>query len=105
MSNAKFTDLNPKWAANGGEGVTNSLTGEPIPLQHGSDIIFDCPCGCDDPLCIPVDPPLDGTPMRHARGWKRTGDDFATMTLTPSILRMDGCKWHGFITNGEIITC
>jgi len=33
---------------------------------------------------------------------------FETLTLTPSILRTPekgGCGWHGFVTNGEIITC
>jgi hypothetical protein len=35
--------------------------------------------------------------------WQRTGETFDTMTLTPSIRRLDGCAWHGFVTNGEIV--
>ncbi len=34
--------------------------------------------------------------------WTRTGDDFATMTCTPSIDASASGHWHGFITNGEI---
>lgn len=39
--------------------------------------------------------------------WHREGDDFETMTITPSI---DASKygqnhWHGFITGGEIKSC
>lgn len=35
--------------------------------------------------------------------WERTGDTFDTLTLKPSIQRVGGCAWHGFITNGEVI--
>lgn len=36
---------------------------------------------------------------------KRVGDTFDILTLTPSILRIKpSCGWHGFITNGEVIT-
>jgi len=53
-----------------------------------------------------LDPPLDGGPPvdgpKHV--WTRTGDTFETLTLRPSILRMDGCRWHGFVTNGEVET-
>jgi hypothetical protein len=40
-----------------------------------------------------------------SRGWQRTGETFETLSLTQSIRRLDGCKWHGLITNGEIVTC
>jgi hypothetical protein len=38
--------------------------------------------------------------------WTRTGEDFETLTLTPSIHSdpaKGGCGWHGFITNGEVL--
>lgn len=73
--------------------------------RQGMGIIFDCPCGkCDESrkLAIPFKNPLDGgPPEENERGWTRTGDTIETLSLTPSILRMEGCKWHGFITNGE----
>ena len=36
--------------------------------------------------------------------WNRTGESFESLTLAPSIRRLDNCGWHGFITNGEVIT-
>ena len=35
--------------------------------------------------------------------WKFDGDDFAIMTVTPSIDASASGNWHGFITNGEIV--
>lgn len=106
----RLKDLNPHWIATGGEGVTNSITGEPVPRREAVAIGFDCPCGCTHPVCITLANPLDGGEpfdSGHARPrWTRTGADFETLTLTPSIQRVlpNGC-WHGFVTNGEIITC
>jgi hypothetical protein len=47
--------------------------------------------------------PLDGGPAIEPDRphWQRTGDTFDAMTLTPSIQRLGGCRWHGYITNGE----
>lgn len=33
--------------------------------------------------------------------WTRTGDDFATMSVMPSINAAASGHWHGFITGGE----
>lgn len=59
-------------------------------------------------MCVMIENPADGLgrPGTGAQSfWVRTGTDFDTLTLTPSILRSGGCvnKWHGFITNGEIV--
>lgn len=107
----KLTDLDPKFYGMGGEGISNA-EGTPVPARKGMGLIFNCPCGkCNEMrrLAIPFANPLDGGPPydeKIGRGalWQRTGDTFETLTLTPSILRMEECKWHGFITNGEIIT-
>jgi len=40
----------------------------------------------------------DGKPTR----WDMSGTNFQDLTLTPSIDLVDGCAWHGYITNGEI---
>lgn len=45
--------------------------------------------------------PLDGAPA-YPRGWHRTGETLETITLAPSIMMLDGCKWHGFVENGEL---
>jgi hypothetical protein len=102
----KLTDLNPKWVSYGGEGV--SQNGMPVPLRERVGVTLDCPCGCkDNPLFVPFANPPDGLgPVYPNKGWERTGDTFETLTLTPSIQReLPRRCWHGFITNGEIITC
>lgn len=35
--------------------------------------------------------------------WKYEGNDFNTMTVTPSIDASASGNWHGHITNGEIV--
>jgi hypothetical protein len=116
----KLIELNPRWVGAGGEGVYNA-DGTPAEERHGVGISFDCPCGKEEcgKVFVTIDPPMDGKgPWDNNRySWKRTGDTFETLTLTPSILRVKGhtdvnggwhdyhnCGWHGFITNGEVIT-
>ena len=103
----KLTDLNPQFLGAGGDGISNA-DGSPAPERHGIGVMLECPCGApDSPLFVPFANPLDGGPQHGPQGWKRTGDTFETLTLTPSILRTGSlceCKWHGYITNGEIIT-
>lgn len=112
----RLIDLFPQWASSGGAGVSrvDPVTGEqvPVPERHGIGVIFDCPCGCDNPCFIPFRNPLDGGPQEGGYGgqaaWQRECENFYNMTLTPSILRSKekgGCGWHGFITHGEVITC
>lgn len=72
---------------------------------------FKCPA-CDDDMCrihVFVDPPFDASAsalmVDQHRAWKRSGEPWDTLTLTPSILtRKDdgGEHWHGFITNGQV---
>lgn len=102
----KLVDLHPHWVGAGGEGIT-SADGTPAPRREGIGIMFDCPCGQpDDVVFVHMKPPLDGGPvLPGTRCWDRVGDTFETLSLTPSILKLDGCKWHGYVTNGEIRTC
>jgi uncharacterized protein DUF6527 len=107
----KLTDLHPQFLGAGGEGVFTA-DGSPAPRREGVGLLCDCPCGkCTeewDRLFVAFANPLDGGPPIHKVTWQRTGDTFETLTLTPSILRSQsrgGCNWHGFITNGEVITC
>jgi hypothetical protein len=97
----KFVDLNPSWVGAGGEGISDR-DGNPVPERHGVAVTFDCPCGCDLRAAISFTVALDGKPWR-ADGWTRTGDTFETLTLNPSIQRFDGCRWHGFIRNGQVV--
>jgi hypothetical protein len=104
----KLTDLNPRWVGAGGDGIRDR-NGSPVPYQHGIGLLCDCPCGkCNVPLYVQFKQPLDGGPPPDKSGaplWDRTGETFENLTLRPSILRKDGCGWHGFITNGEVTSC
>lgn len=103
----KLTDLNPKFYGAGGPGVTRA-DGSPAPHREGVALVFDCPCGGEClPVAVEFANPLDGGPPLRSDGhtWQRTGDTFETLTLQPSILRRDFCKWHGWIRAGEVISC
>lgn len=106
----KLVDLEPQFLFHGGEGVTNAQ-GQPVPERPGVGLSFACPCGTCGIRCVVLfTNPLDGGPPVVAEPhptWVRTGETFETLTLTPSILRTPpmGCGWHGFVTNGEVLTC
>jgi len=101
----RLTELDPTFPGARGEGVTRN--GQPMPERRGVGLMCNCPCGCESLLYVPFANPLDGGPQLEAQGWQREGDTFETLTLAPSILRSrekGGCGWHGFITNGEVLT-
>lgn len=116
----KLTELNPQWLGAGSEGISDAA-GNPVPYRRGVGLTFDCPCASctekrkQDPesafyhsVVVMFQNPLDGQPFggEHAY-WKREGDTFETLTLTPSILKnpeRGGCGWHGWVKNGEVLT-
>lgn len=102
----RLVDLDPVFLGNGGEGVFLA-DGSPAPRREGVGLACNCPCGCERGLYVPFANPLDGGPPLEPRGWERKGDTFETLTLTPSILRVgsDSCGWHGFITDGAVVSC
>lgn len=72
------------------------------PDEIRTGILFVCPCGCGAFAGITLDVP-------EAQGlsgpkWKWDGNEDAP-TITPSIRRLDGCQWHGFLTAGVFIEC
>lgn len=92
----RLVELNPKFLACPGAERT-----------EGMGVDLDCPCGARDEhhrLYVPFENPIGPGPKGSQWGWHRTGDTFETLTLTPSIYRKYDCGWHGFITNGEVIT-
>jgi len=100
----KLTELNPRWVGAGGEGISDK-DGNPVSKREGVGISFDCPCGCSPRVFVSFSNPLDGgEKLRDRITWERTGDTFDNLTLSPSILRLGGCGWHGFVTNGEVIS-
>lgn len=62
-----------------------------------SGILFACPCGCDTITSINFE--ADGRPQ-----WTWDGNREAP-TVSPSVRRLDGCQWHGWLRNGEWISC
>lgn len=95
----RLTELNPRWV------------GYPGPVYDG--VSFDCPHCKTQRLAITFSPPIDPngwwpkmTKPTYAgvNVWKRSGNTFETLTLSPSVdASVDiGGHWHGFITNGEI---
>ena len=103
----KLIDLNPRWVRAGGPGIT-TRDRKPVPERLGVGVSFDCPCGCGIRVYVDLQNPLDGGGPHEtaAPKWTRTGTDFETLTLSPSIQRSDlyGCGWHGFVTDGDIKT-
>lgn len=116
----KLTDLDPRWVAIGRwDSADGTQHYYDTPPRRGG-ITFNCPvhtekcvhCGQFLPqthrLCVFFANPVDGLPPQVAEHlWQRAGDDFETLTLSPSIDAsqhvVDGVIcWHGFITNGEI---
>lgn len=101
----KLVDLNPWFVDAGGDGIKDA-DGKPVPLKRGVGISYDCPCGCNETTFLRFENPLDGSePRTDSPKWKRTGDTFETITLTPSIQRVDGCMWHGYLTDGVLTEC
>jgi hypothetical protein len=104
----RLTDLDPGWVSSGGPGITDA-TGQPVPERRGIGIAFDCPCHCASRCFVGFENPMDGGIPYDASNplWHRTGETFETLTLTPSILRSKergGCGWHGFVTDGSVLT-
>jgi len=102
----KLTDLNPNWVGAGGPGISHADR-TPVEKRSGVGMSFDCPCGCGERTYISFENPVDGKPKLgdNRPFWKRTGDDFESITISPSIYKpkeKGGCGWHGFIENGKI---
>lgn len=92
-----LTTLDPRWVTKGGRRV---------------GVSFACPTCMEtaDPACsgrvaVFFDPPLDPGPA-GPKPWRRTGDTFETLSLSPSILTRvapnGAAHWHGYVTNGQV---
>lgn len=69
-------------------------------MEHPGDfhfvqggLVFKCPCGCDDTLGVNFERPNEPK-------WTWDGNR-GCPTVTPSIRRLSGCRWHGFLTAGS----
>lgn len=101
----KLIDLNPCFVSHGGKGMYDK-DHRSIPLRKAVGLSFDCPCeGECGRLYLSFENPVDGgsSVVSEHPAWKRTGETFEDMSLTPSIQRMSECRWHGYLTNGELV--
>lgn len=104
----KLIDLEPRWALDADIWVNGVLHHDED--RHGMGLTFECPCCIGTPratrlgvfLANPIDgkPPSDDYDAQHL--WTRTGEDFATLTLSPSVDASKVGHWHGRIVNGEV---
>lgn len=89
----------------------NALTAKPGSFEFfeqrerpgvAAGIIFLCPCGCKDTGSVKFDvvPRVPGDDQR----WRWNGNR-EKPTLTPSINKTWGCRWHGYLTDGEFREC
>lgn len=62
--------------------------------ENGRSILFNCPCGCGDPCVLIVVPMATWKPGSNTWGWNA---DREAPRLHPSIRRMSGCRFHGFL--------
>ena len=101
----RLTDLDPRWVGSGGEGISDAA-GQPVPSRERIGVSFECPCGSDEcpRVFIPFENPADGGPSTHpGHSWTRQGDTFDALDLSPSIQRVGGCQWHGYVRSGQIV--
>lgn len=70
---------------------------------YAAGIDFVCPCGCGDAIWLPLR--LTNARANEERPeWQWDGNE-AAPTLTPSIRRLERCRWHGYLTNGQWSSC
>lgn len=100
----KLTELDPQW-------ITSDLFMFRSPTGHGNWLTCKRVAMSRreqmDALW-PKDKSREGWPIVPTvpeMAWRFEGNDFNTMTVFPSIDASSSGNWHGFITNGEIITC
>ncbi len=66
-------------------------------------LLYVCPCGCDSISALPFN--LDeGKNSDEPAKWNWNGN-MEKPTLTPSIRRMEGCKFHGHLVSGIFAEC
>lgn len=107
-----FKDYNPRWVVGGSYelpgGVKCYIFNDPNHGRHGMGVSFDCPvCMPRHKLSVMFDNPVDGLPKTQEASfwWHRVGDDFNTISLSPSIDATvnTNCKFHASVINGEFV--
>lgn len=79
------------------------LVGRPGAVQFFVDdvgLAFVCPCGCGTQGSIPFTGKVEASTV----SWQWDGNR-TQPSLTPSIRRTSGCKWHGHLQHGAWTPC
>ena len=104
----KLTELNPRWVIGDRYDTQDGTQHFDLSGRHGMGISFKCPVHKEHRLVVFFENPLDGLPAQYGKNlWKRDGNSFDTITLTPSIdasgnVMWPDC-WHGFIKHGDVV--
>lgn len=77
-----------------------TVSGMPEGVSPPSGIGFMCPCGCGDASWVA----FEGRYEWVGPQWKWNGSEDKP-TLTPSLKKLGGCKWHGYLTDGVFRSC
>lgn len=108
----KLAELEPKWITDAKAGGWRVGRATGVADAQGLQML--CPkCFAENgggrgthSVIVPfADRGLPADFMPQMPRWAATGTGLEDLSTTPSILLIGGCGWHGFITNGEIITC
>jgi hypothetical protein len=71
-------------------------------MDDGNTLVVSCPCGGGEIIGLPIRLAADPEKKRPCWVWNGNVD---APTITPSVRRLDACKWHGFLTSGEWVPC
>jgi len=93
----RLVDLHPEWIVVGGRVV---------------GISYDCPCCESFQISLLFANPPDGGPVQRQDGrqkgdqaglrFRRSGDNFATLSIEEPILSSQAHHWSGRISSGEV---
>jgi|SRR5580693_4926360 hypothetical protein len=107
----QLSDLKPKWITEARDDGSARWTKDDENGLSAQAIVFLCrkcfaenhgPVGTHSIIVPFANRGVPDGYMPSMPRWNAVGATFDTLSLTPSILLIGGCGWHGFITNGEV---
>jgi hypothetical protein len=126
----KLTDLEPRflrtetridtWTRVRPDGTHEEVTGprqyhiEVDTMAEAQGAMFLCPkcyaanaggVGTHSVICWFRDRGVPDDAVPGPARWAASGSRLGDLTLSPSVLLVGGCAWHGFITAGQVTSC
>lgn len=98
----RLTELEPRWGIDAD--IVIGGVNRHDPDRHGMALTLNCPHCRVIRLAVFFANPIDGKPPSDdaTQLWQREGEDFQTLTLTPSIDASAHGHWHGWIKKGQV---